>query len=126
MFTLLQLVERALPCLATVTYLGAEDAGELEDWLSVIKPLCIPQMVSNQCVSIVWVFNCFCFQVRAPKVAKLREVRSLQITISEAHRLPYKLVPNPYCLISLNQVKVAKTKVKSGQDPVFDETFELE
>jgi Ras GTPase-activating protein 1 len=59
-------------------------------------------------------------------VAKLREVRSLQLTISEAHRLPYKLVPNPYCIISLNQVKVARTKVKSGQDPVFDETFDLD
>merc|ERR1719150_177975 len=63
---------------------------------------------------------------RAPKVAKLREVRSLQLTVSEAHRLPYKLVPNPYCIIALNQVKVAKTKVKAGQDPVFDETFELD
>ena len=61
-----------------------------------------------------------------PKVAKLREVRSLTLTVCEAHRLPLKLVPNPYCVISLNQVKVARTKVKSGQDPVFDETFELE
>lgn len=74
----------------------------------MLKPMCIPQMAM------------------APKVAKLREVRSLTLTISEAHRLPFKLVPNPYCVISLNQVKVAKTKVKSGQDPVFDETFELE
>lgn len=81
-----QLVEKALPCLATVTYLAAEDAGELEDWFSVLKPMCVTQMV------------------RAPKVAKLREVRSLQLTISEAHRLPFKLVPNPYCIISLNQV----------------------
>jgi len=103
-----QLVEKALPCLATVTYLAAEDVGELEDWLSVLKPMCVTQMV------------------RAPKVAKLREVRSLQFTISEAHRLPFKLVPNPYCIISLNQVKVARTKVKAGQDPVFDETFDLD
>ncbi len=103
-----QLVERALPCLATVTYLASEDAGEYEDWLAMLKPMCVPQMA------------------RAPKVAKLREVRSLTLTISEAHRLPYKLVPNPYCVISLNQVKVAKTKVKASQDPVFDETFELE
>jgi len=103
-----QLVEKALPCLATVTYLSAEDVGELEDWLSVLKPMCVTQMV------------------RAPKVAKLREVRSLQFTISEAHRLPFKLVPNPYCIISLNQVKVARTKVKAGQDPVFDETFDLD
>ena len=69
---------------------------------------------------------CVTQQVRAPKVAKLREVRSLQLTICEAHRLPFKLVPNPYCMISLNQVKVARTKVKSGQDPVFDETFDLD
>jgi len=103
-----QLVEKALPCLATVTYLAAEDAGELEDWFSVLKPMCVTQMV------------------RAPKVAKLREVRSLQLTISEAHRLPFKLVPNPYCIISLNQVKVGRTKVKAGQDPVFDETFDLD
>jgi Ras GTPase-activating protein 1 len=103
-----QLVERALPCLATVTYLASEDAGEFEDWMAMLKPMCIPQMA------------------RAPKVAKLREVRSLTLTVSEAHRLPLKLVPNPYCVISLNQVKVARTKVKTGQDPIFDETFELE
>ncbi|CAB4068451.1 RASA1 [Lepeophtheirus salmonis] len=87
-------LERALPCIATVSYLAAEDAGEYEDWISVLKPMCVPQMA------------------RAPKVANLRDVRSVQLTISEAHRLPYKLVPNPYCLISLNQVKVAKTKIK--------------
>jgi Ras GTPase-activating protein 1 len=79
-----------------------------QDWLSMLKPMCVPQMA------------------RAPKVAKLREVRSLTLTISEAHRLPYKLVPNPYCVVSLNNVKVAKTKIKTGQDPVFDEIFELE
>jgi len=103
-----QLVERALPCLATTTYLAAESASELEDWFSAVRPLCVPQMV------------------RSPKVAKLREVRSLYLTISEAHRLPLKLVPNPYCVVSFNQVKIAKTKVKLGPDPVFDEEFELD
>lgn len=101
-------MERALPCLATVTYLACEDSGEFEDWISMLKPMCVPQMA------------------RAPKVAKLREVRSLTLTVSEAHRLPCKLVPNPYCVVSFDQVKVAKTKMKSGSDPVFDETFELE
>ena len=102
-----QLVEKALPCLATVTYLAAEDAGELEDWLSVLKPMCVTQMV------------------RAPKVAKLREVRSLQLTISEAHRLPFKLVPNPYCIISLNQVRLFCNFLTDfahifTSDPTFD------
>jgi Ras GTPase-activating protein 1 len=97
-----------LPCLATTTYLAAESAGELEDWCSALKTLCVPQMV------------------RSPKVAKLREVRTLHLTISEAHRLPLKLVPNPYCVISFNNVRVAKTKVKVGPDPVYDEEFELD
>lgn len=103
-----QLVERALPCLATTTYLAADSASELEDWASAIKPLCVPQMV------------------RSPRVAKLREVRSLTLALSEAHRLPLKLVPNPYCVVSYNQVKIAKTKVKVGPDPVYDEEFELD
>jgi len=103
-----QLVERALPCLATITYLAADSPGELEDWTAIIKPLCVPQMV------------------RAPKVAKLREVRTLNLTISEAHRLPLKLVPNPYCVVSFNQVKIAQTKVKTGPDPVYDEEIELD
>jgi len=103
-----QLVERALPCLATTTYLSAETGSELEDWFTAIRPLCVPQMV------------------RSPKVAKLREVRTLHLSISEAHRLPLKLVPNPYCVVSFNQVKIAKTKVKLGPDPVYDEEFELD
>ena len=84
-----QLVERALPCLATTTFLASETASELEDWVTAIKPLCVPQMV------------------RSPRVAKLREVRSLSLSISEAHRLPLKLVPNPYVAVSFNSVKVA-------------------
>ena len=95
-----QLVEKALPCLATVTYLAAEDAGELEDWLSTLKPMCVTQMV------------------RAPKVAKLREVRSLTLTISEAHRLPFKLAPSPYCMVSLNQV-TTKNCSKLQQFTIF-------
>lgn len=41
-------------------------------------------------------------------------------------RLPYKLAPNPYFVISLNQVKVAKTKVKSSTEPFNDEQFTIE
>lgn len=63
---------------------------------------------------------------RAPKVARLRELKCLTLGIIEAHRLPYKLVPNPMCIVSLNQVKVAKTKVKSGYDPAWDEEVVLE
>ena len=62
----------------------------------MLKPMCFPQMA------------------RAPKVPRLREIRSLTLTISEAHKLPFKLVPNPYCVISLNQVTLTRVNVKSG------------
>jgi Ras GTPase-activating protein 1 len=80
----------------------------LQEWLGILKPLCIPQMA------------------RAPKIPRLRELRCLTLGILEAHRLPYKLVPNPMCILALNQVKVARTKVKTGYDPVWDEEFTLE
>ncbi|KAK9506674.1 hypothetical protein O3M35_008566 [Rhynocoris fuscipes] len=103
-----QLVERALPCLATTTYLSANSSDSAQDWIAAIKPLCVTQMT------------------RSPKVQRLRELRCLQLHILDAHRLPFKLVPNPFCIISLNQVKVARTKVKSGSDPVWDEEFILD
>ncbi|XP_046400705.1 ras GTPase-activating protein 1 isoform X1 [Ischnura elegans] len=103
-----QLVERALPCLATITYLCANSADLSQDWISALKPLCVTQMT------------------RSPKVQRLRELRCLQLHVLDAHRLPYKLVPNPFCIISLNQVKVARTKVKNGPDPVWDEEFMLD
>ncbi|CAB3360743.1 Hypothetical predicted protein [Cloeon dipterum] len=103
-----QLVERALPCLATITYLCANTADLAQDWISALRPLCITQMT------------------RSPKVQRLRELKCLQLHILDAHRLPFKLVPNPFCIISLNQVKVARTKVKTGLDPLFDEEFLLD
>ncbi|KAL1117878.1 hypothetical protein AAG570_004191 [Ranatra chinensis] len=103
-----QLVERALPCLATITYLSADSADSAQDWIAALKPLCVTQMT------------------RSPKVQRLRELRCLQLHILDAHRLPFKFVPNPFCIISLNQVKVARTKVKNGPDPVWDEEFILD
>lgn len=35
-------------------------------------------------------------------------------------------MPNPFCIISLNQVKVARTKVNTGPDPLWDEEFVLD
>lgn len=103
-----QLVERALPCLATITYLAAPNSENALDWINALKPLCVSQLT------------------RAPKVARLRELRSLHLHILDAHRLPYKLVPNPFIIVALNNVKVARTKVKTGLHPIWDEEFILE
>ena len=103
-----QLVERALPCLSTITYLATPDAETNNEWVNALKPLCVSQLT------------------RAPKIPRLRELRSLHMHILDAHRLPYKLVPNPFIIVSLNNVKVARTKVKTGGHAVWDEEFTLE
>ncbi|XP_056643425.1 ras GTPase-activating protein 1 [Diorhabda sublineata] len=103
----LQLVERALPCLATVTHLAARSTEDCQDWVNALKPLCVPQLSKA-----------------TSKVPRLRELRCLTLHIIDAHRLPYKLVPQPYVTIQLNnQVRVARTRTKSGPDPVWDEEF---
>lgn len=57
----------------------------------------------------------------------MRELRCLSLHVLDAHRLPYKLVPQPYCTLQLNnQVRIARTRVKSGPDPVWDEEFIIE
>ncbi|XP_077291075.1 RAS p21 protein activator vap isoform X2 [Arctopsyche grandis] len=105
----LQLVERALPCLATITYLSAPTSDSCQEWVNALKPLCVPQLSRAQC-----------------KVPKLRSLRCLTLHVLDAHRLPYKLVPQPYCSLQLNQVKVARTRLKSGPDPLWDEEFVLD
>ncbi|XP_026463003.1 ras GTPase-activating protein 1 [Ctenocephalides felis] len=104
-----QMVERALPCLATITHLCCSTQQQYTDWLTALKPLCVPQISKAQA-----------------KVPRLRELRCLSLHILDAHRLPLRLVPQPYCVLSINQVRVARTRVKSGPDPVWDEEFILE
>lgn len=40
----LQIVERALPCLATATHLAARSPEECQEWATALKPLCVPQL----------------------------------------------------------------------------------
>lgn len=104
-----QIVERALPCLATVTYLCAPSQESYVEWINALKAQCGSQLSRAQ-----------------KKVPRLRELRCLNLHVLEAHRLPFKLVPHPYCSISLNQVKVGKTRVKVAPDPVWEEEFVLD
>ena len=96
--------------------------------MAVLKPLCVPQMTS------------------APKLSNLKFMKSLHFTVMQASRLPAKIVPMPYCLVSLNQVsyftfdkqeilskarnlsqvKCCRTRAKPGPDPVWEEEFALE
>ncbi|XP_058821414.1 ras GTPase-activating protein 1 isoform X2 [Topomyia yanbarensis] len=104
-----QIVERALPCLATISYLCANSQESYVEWVNALKSHCVSQLSKAQ-----------------SKVPRLRELRCLNLQILEAHRLPFKLVPHPYCIVSLNQVKVGKTRVKTAPDPVWEEEFVLD
>uniref|UniRef100_A0A034VMS3 Ras GTPase-activating protein 1 n=2 Tax=Bactrocera dorsalis TaxID=27457 RepID=A0A034VMS3_BACDO len=103
-----QIVERALPCLANNTYLCATQETYVK-WINALKAQCSSQFSRAQI-----------------KVPCLRELRCLNLHVLEAHKLPFKLVPHPYCSISLNQVKVGKTRVKIAPDPVWEEEFVLD
>lgn len=106
-----QVVERALPCLATIIFLCATSQESYMDWIAALKPQCVSQHTPLSLQT---------------KNLRLRILRNLHLQILEAHRLPFKLVPQPYCSISLNQVKVGKTRTKSAPDPVWDEEFVLD
>ncbi|KAK4312336.1 hypothetical protein Pmani_016231 [Petrolisthes manimaculis] len=103
-----QLVERELPCLATVTYLCSDSQELTNDWMAVLRPLCVPQTVGQ------------------PKLQTLKFMKTLHLVVMQATRLPMKIVPNPYCLVSLNQVKVCRTRPKQCPDPVWEEDFLLD
>ncbi|XP_015790236.1 ras GTPase-activating protein 1 isoform X2 [Tetranychus urticae] len=104
-----QLVERPLPCMSTVYYLCAPSYEILQEWIQAIRPFCVQQLMKGQSLS-----------------SNATEVRTLFVTLLEAHRLPIKLVPHPFCIISLNQVKVCRTQVKCPPDPIWEEDFVLE
>ncbi|XP_074594177.1 RAS p21 protein activator vap isoform X2 [Brevipalpus obovatus] len=104
-----QLVERPLPCMSTVYYMCSSSYDILQEWVQAIKPFCVQQLQRSQVLS-----------------SSATEVRTLFVSLLEAHRLPVKLVPHPFCIISLNQVKVCRTQVKCPPDPIWEEDFILE
>ncbi|CAO1437957.1 unnamed protein product [Diamesa tonsa] len=104
-----QIVERALPCLAAISHLCDKSTENYLQWITVLKQHCRAQFSRAQ-----------------SKVPSLRELRCLTLQVLEAHRLPFKLMPHCYCSIALNQVKIAKTKVKGAPDPVWEEEFVID
>ncbi|XP_074650781.1 ras GTPase-activating protein 1-like isoform X2 [Tubulanus polymorphus] len=89
-------------------YLFADNADFANDWIQALKPFCVNTVIKNK-----------------PASSKLKELRSLNIEILEIHRLP-KSAPHPYCIIMLNDIKVCRTSIKDGLDPVFEEEFVIE
>lgn len=111
-----QIVERALPCISTVYYLSASSSDLVREWMGAVGPLCVPQLAKGG-VAVGG---------RVGASPAVSQVRSLSLTLLEAHRLPVRLAPHPFCIIALNQVKVCRTQVKCPPDPIWEEDFLLE
>lgn len=105
----LQIVERALPCLATIIHLCDKTTESYQQWIGMLKQHCRQQFSRAQ-----------------SKVPRLRELRSINLQVLEAHRLPFKFVQHCLVSIALNNIKIAKTKVKTTPDPIFEEEFVID
>ncbi|XP_063368030.1 ras GTPase-activating protein 1 [Cydia amplana] len=100
-----QLVERALPCLSTHTFLAANSAPDERAWLDALRPLCV-QQARHQC-----------------KVARVVWLRLLRVRCLTAHRLPARLAPRPHLRLALGAAPVARTRPRPSPDPHWDDEF---
>lgn len=55
----------------------------------------------------------------------VKQLRSLELTVIEAHKLPSHKVSHPYSMISLNEVKTCRTKTQEGNTPIWSEEFKF-
>lgn len=90
-----------------IFYFEGETPEQAQDWMKCLQT--------------------FCSNLRKPTQPtpnkRLRQVSSLVLYVEEAHKLPVKHFASPYCNIHLNNVQVAKTHPREGQNPVFTEEF---
>lgn len=104
-----QLILRALNQVS-VYYICADNSDQAQEWTQALKPYCTnnkPKKVKSMLPSFT-------------------ELRSLQLKVFDAHKLSCKHAPHPYCIVSLNDVKVCRTQVKETPDPQWDEEFMLD
>lgn len=107
-----QIILRAMNNQVSAYYICADNSDQVQEWIQALKPYCI----NTQCK-------------RAPKVQAyptLTELRSLHLKIFNAPKLSVRYVPHPYCVMSLNEVKVCRTQMKEAPDACWDEEFMLE
>ncbi|KAI1296531.1 Ras GTPase-activating protein 1 [Halotydeus destructor] len=93
---------------AVSSYLCAETAEQAKEWVQALQPRCTPQKAKKE------------------RAVPAIEVRTLHVTVTEARRLPVKLMPHPYCIVTLNDVRICRTQVKCPPAPVWDDNFVLD
>ena len=55
----------------------------------------------------------------------VKQLRGLELNIIEAHNLNQNKSYHPYCIVSLNEVRMSRTPVMEGENPVWNEEFKF-
>ncbi|WAR00151.1 RASA1-like protein [Mya arenaria] len=93
-----------------IYYLCAENTDMGTSWINTLKEHCVnTQMTRIQKRSTV-----------------LKELRSLTVEVIESRKLPPKHLSHPYCVITLNNVKVCRTEHVDLNNIFWGETFTLD
>ncbi|CAH1797492.1 unnamed protein product, partial [Owenia fusiformis] len=111
-----QLVVQALNHFS-IYYLSGDTSESAQEWISELKPFCVNTKSKKQLT-------------KKQSGASLKEFRSLQVEIIEAQKVPVKQLSHPYCVLSINDVKVCRTQTKeicaNQTSVVWEEEFYLE
>ncbi|XP_022105967.1 ras GTPase-activating protein 1-like [Acanthaster planci] len=102
-----QIVVRAMSDVE-VFYLNAETPQLAQTWTQVLR---------SCCTRASWT------QTTRAKSSGIKQLKSLSLHILEAHKIPSRQISHPYCVISLNNIKVARTPIQVAPDPVWSEEF---
>lgn len=92
-----------------VFYLCAESSDVFQQWILSLKSYCQNTVTKS---------------IKNSSVVVLTQLRSLNVSIKDAKKLGPKV--QAYCVLNLNDVKVARTSVRGGPDAVWDEDFLIE
>ncbi|KAJ7365846.1 Ras GTPase-activating protein 1 [Desmophyllum pertusum] len=90
-----------------VFYLCADTQDLANEWMEAIKKFCGKPVNTNL------------------GERDVKQLRSLEVIIIEAHKLSSNKVSHPYCMISLNEVKTCRTKTQEGPSPIWNEEFKF-
>lgn len=88
-------------------YLCSETSDYKQEWFDSISRYCSKMSQSKQ----------------SPDGVK--ELRSLELSISHAQKIPVNKIQHPYCLVLLNDVEVCRTKSKEAPEPIYEEDFKF-
>ncbi|KAL9987198.1 hypothetical protein ACROYT_G001462 [Oculina patagonica] len=88
-------------------YLCADTQDLANEWMEAIKKFCGKPVNTNL------------------GERDVKQLRSLEVIVVEAHKLSSNKVSHPYCMISLNEVKTCRTKTQEGSSPIWNEEFKF-